>query len=527
MLKIVAHRVDALTLAFRVELDAELVDELRAKAKIAKKHGRAAFTWRGITAELRFARADGLWRLVNKLWRLQIDPRAAGGGELRDCSECRGMGCARCGDTGTVTAPGWTVEIIWSAVALADRGLRWCLDESSALARTLGTLLEQRLRRIDLCADVAGWSFHADDSRRLLKRPQALWAHRDVLTDDDEVDRAWRKDVTRELETAAVLYGKGSLRQRRITGLDVGRGGNLMCRMYDKRVELSRSVHHEDDRLAEESRWRDGGWDGEAPVTRVEFQLRGVVLAEMGLRDPDAPLEPIVAAGTYTDKNGRRCQRKVVTGHRLVEVSGRQATLVDRLPDIWRLCTEWVRLVAPTRSRNGTLSQACRWKDDQRWAKVRAIAFGDVTPKELRRYRPRAAASSAQALGITLSQAGKEGRLVERDVRACKTFARREPERAAAYLRAELVGLKLLEADRIFRALLTRWGNVEGAWEHFTIRTNAAIARFSSGEGGHDVTEAFADDCRDGPSGRARKKAAVSARACPALWDHSQSPAFL
>jgi len=76
----------------------------------------------------------------------------------------------------TENVPGWTVEIVWRAQELARVGLEFVLRESSALFACLGELHEQRVRRVDVCADVEGWELDARDLARLVKRPRAKWA---------------------------------------------------------------------------------------------------------------------------------------------------------------------------------------------------------------------------------------------------------------------------------------------------------------------------------------------------------------
>ncbi len=85
--------------------------------------------------------------------------------------------------------------------------------------------------------------------------------------------------------------------------------------------------------------------------------------------------------------------------------------------------------------------------------------------------RPCAAASCAQALGVSLSQAAAEGRLhpvsEDRDAYA-------EDERTKARLRARLVALKVAEAARILESLIEKRGGIVDACVHFAVRVNAA-----------------------------------------------------
>jgi len=59
------------------------------------------------------------------------------------------------------------------------------------------------------------------------------------------------------------------------TGFTFGKG-DLVCRIYDKRVEIRNSKKRWFEDL-----WRGNGWDGKSPVTRTEFQVRRGALKEL------------------------------------------------------------------------------------------------------------------------------------------------------------------------------------------------------------------------------------------------------
>lgn len=67
------------------------------------------------------------------------------------------------------------------------------------------------------------------------------------------------------------------------TGYRFGRGGPLVARIYDKDAEIEHSG-----KAWMHDIWAANGWDGETPVTRVEFQLRRDVLKEMGIETVEA-----------------------------------------------------------------------------------------------------------------------------------------------------------------------------------------------------------------------------------------------
>jgi hypothetical protein len=170
-LKVVGRRVDALVLAYRVALDEGFLHHLQARAEVAKLHGAASVRWGDLVwGALRFSRAQNVWHVTNEpYFQLHVDLCAPGRVEHAN-------------DDGTVrTEPGWTLEIKWLAATLASRSLQSVLDESRAIALSLsertpatpaGFLYEERLRRIDLCADVAGWRIEAADTLALVRRPR-------------------------------------------------------------------------------------------------------------------------------------------------------------------------------------------------------------------------------------------------------------------------------------------------------------------------------------------------------------------
>ncbi len=488
-MNVLGSRVDALTLAFRVTLDPAFAEALRERAMVARAHGRASFEWRtrvpeeagpasrvqrtgGLRArwaeetrgpteyrrevwgELRYSRAAKVWNIINEpFFRIHVDAQAPGSTDRVD---------DRTGER--TTEGGWTVEIVFYAQWLAEVGLEVALREGEALAALCGEVHEQRLRRIDLCADVAGWVIEEDDVSRLAKRPRAKWA------------REFGEDLG--TEAAAQNFGRGSLDRRTVTGLSVGRGGALMSRIYDKRAELERD---ENRRGIEEERWTNAGWDGIEPVTRVEFQIRGVAVRELGLLDPEIALECVTA------KDGT-LEHRILTA---LDEDGRPRVLglVDRLDWLWRTCLEWVRLVVLERTKSGRLKPVARLPDDPRWALLREVTFAAVrAPAPIRRFRRRSAASSAQGLGVALSQAGRDGELVAWSESPASYG---EPDEALATLTERVRGIKTSEAGRILEWLMDRCGSAAAANVHLAVRANASRLRFKPRKcGGEKETHA-------------------------------------
>ncbi len=469
--------------------------------------------------EMGFSAARGVWRITNPQQRFQIKEHAEGGGQRRECTVCKGSGwCARsqlrescsvllrerctfCGGVGEREDPGWTLEIIWSAQELAIIGLERALSESEAIAAELGEVMESRLRRLDLCSDVEGWEVATEDLRRIVKRPRARWSVNDAGPGNDTFEPdpkpptcgprcKLKKPKTPDPKCACedvMSYGSGGvLARRRLTGISIGRGGALMARIYDKRAELEREQPEEGRRALEEKRWTKAGWDGVSPVARVEFQIRGVALVELGIRDPDACLVPVMKHEAYTDARGKRRVRAVVLGSRVltaledgIEV---QATIVHRLEAVWRTCLDWVRLVVPAFSSKGKPIAASRLEDDPRWALLRTVKFGERFGDDdaIRRYRPRTASNWAQALGVSLSQAGRDGLLHEDLPEALEAYGDDDAKTDAA-LFAAVLELKTRETRMIVDRMIERYHGVAQAAVHFAVRSNAARVRWMSG----------------------------------------------
>lgn len=107
-----------------------------------------------------------------------------------------------------------------------------------------------KVSRVDLCADV-------ETSYPMDSWPASAW-----------VTRAHRIDPH---------YVQG-----RFSGWSIGSGSSLVCRLYDKTLELERKPREYLTAL-----WRESGWDGLQKVWRLEFQFRREVLKELGISSPD------------------------------------------------------------------------------------------------------------------------------------------------------------------------------------------------------------------------------------------------
>lgn len=125
------------------------------------------------------------------------------------------------------------------------------------LVSSVGQVLSGKVSRLDLYADIdAPMPNHAKTLRYALCRG--------------------RKDSTH-----GELYTKtSSVRESHVTQTEQFGASGLLCRIYDKRAELANS-----DKVYTPELWKLAGWDGNSPVTRVEFELDRDAVVSLGLGD--------------------------------------------------------------------------------------------------------------------------------------------------------------------------------------------------------------------------------------------------
>jgi len=425
--RIVHNRVDAFVVAYRVAIDEPTRIALVRAAEVARRHGRAAVRVASLDWELKLGSASTIYNLRrDQHVRMRIDLLAVGGTLTPKMDPI--------GQPTVVHEPGWTIEIVCYAAHLASVGLVAAKTEAEKIARAMGEVFDGRLRRIDLAADVAGWELRAKDRRAFVRRSRVRTS---IFAPGKHDLRAVPQP--NEVRASATAY-----ETRQITGFSVGRG-NVVARVYDKREELQldASKHKAP---AEEERWRAGGWDGEEKITRVEFQLRGEALKELGARSLDTVHDPS---------------------------TGEIVELHDYIPRIWSTCLLWLRLVKREKTRTGKEKALTRCPDDPRWEVLRSASWGYAAP--IRRKRERGGASSAQALGSMLSVAAARGKLIDA-----------LPENETAWAQADATKLRELLAivaswgvDLIAADMIERWNGPVDACVHVAVLWNAARARFA------------------------------------------------
>ena len=297
-LRVVGARVDALTLAAGVSLGPVVARWSEAEGEAPQVLQVPLDGWVSAVRLVELAVTKlrgGRYKLDNADLRAIVDEKPIGGCEL---------------------------EVTFRSSFLATNGLETARAYVYAIATKLGVMREERLRRLDLSCDVAGWQFHENDRRSFVK--------------------PGRSHVTgfREIEDEnPVLKEHGG---DRITGYTVSAGGPIMCRLYDKREQLARKAPEKT--ALEEAIWTSNGWSGKGPVARVEFQLRSEALRSFG----------------------------IVNGE----------NLESKLDGLWQYLTRhWLRIVEVDRSR----LTRCKTLD-KRWQVVQALAFSHRSAPAARRY---------------------------------------------------------------------------------------------------------------------------------------------
>lgn len=474
MIRVVGNRVDALTLAWRVKLNPDALAELDRVGRGAFSHGRAHYVDPfGEPWEMKIPRSatGGTYDLRREGHvRMRVQKHAPGGspalaspeyergddvqeiaeGKVKTTTNVKRVSVLR--EDGREVPhelcepePGWTVDAIYDAQYLAGHDLDDVIREACALAERFGRVLEVRVRRLDLAADVEGWDHRPDDWQRIVRHP-----HMGLVLYNEQDDAA---PVPVDRTEAFSVAGN-------VTGWRAG-SGMLVCRCYDKLRELRKADPSKAD--AERERWARNGYEG-GNVARVEFQLRGDVLKEFGARNPFACC--------------------------LDDETGELGTLGRFIARLWTSCVSAVRLAVPSLTRSGAQAERTRWVDDDRWAVLRAVRWDRVDHRPVRRVRVRGAARAAQVIGSMATHAGSVDAIPRYYDEHPHTYADDAPRK----LRELLELLAAWNVDALERALVERWGDAQAACVHLAVVLNASRARFAYVNGRKEETNPWQQD---------------------------------
>lgn len=160
-------------------------------------------------------------------------------------------------------------------------GFLWSYGHEGAYKRFLewffiafGMLpLTTRISRLDMCCDTDLYGFRPDDVSGFVTYSKSRSCHYDNPVDNEHYSG------------------------RVFTGLTIGRGKPVLCRIYDKTEEVKKSA-----KLWFHEIWKENEWNGK-PVWRVEFQMRREILKEFGISSVDDAFESLHSIWAYLTEN--------------------------------------------------------------------------------------------------------------------------------------------------------------------------------------------------------------------------------
>ncbi|HKP64477.1 MAG TPA: hypothetical protein VJV78_47390 [Polyangiales bacterium] len=247
--RLLGCRVDALVVAFKIDVGPQVAQLLETRAQLASAMSVAELQLGGFSLALKATRRESFLAFEN--------------------ADVRGVFDARAAD-------GYRLELIARATYLATHTLEATLALLVALASEFGTVRGcPRLRRFDLAADFVAFPLSGRDSERFVTKRASIDEFQAEEKDFDEVQTGLSKPATLAHRDFT----------RKVIGFSISKGNPISARIYDKTAELLASGR-EEKREIEYERWRRAGWKESDRVTRVEFQHRGTFLNEVKLRDP-------------------------------------------------------------------------------------------------------------------------------------------------------------------------------------------------------------------------------------------------
>ncbi len=166
-------------------------------------------------------------------------------------------------------------RLTFRSVYLHSRDLGDALSQVyTFLVNFLGYEPELQVSALDQCLDLAGWQLTAADAERFVSRG-AL----------DRLPEAKLERFNPEVQQ----------RGRRMKAFYFSKTAPHSCCIYDKTAEVK--VHHKEWFYEV---WKRNGWDGETPITRVEFRYERECLREMGIENPFDLLDQLDSLWAYS-----------------------------------------------------------------------------------------------------------------------------------------------------------------------------------------------------------------------------------
>jgi hypothetical protein len=448
----VGRRVDWITVAFRVRLDADVLAAFvttpkekppqdatfRARAALAQKYRIASCTLPlGGGGERReFAMrmmGESKILLQNRDCRLVI---------LENAPKSPGptwSAGAKGATEEDLDDPGWTVAVDFSGTTLLAMGWRKATREACALARALGEVLEARLRRLDLCADMADFPLPAPADHGWCNRPQLR---------SREMHRSKREHIPKRVRAAEATHGRKLLRSyekgditwqkmmgefpdidetyyypaANITGWKFGKG-TIRARVYDKHAEMRKRIGEAttadkkrqagEKKAAEERWWLANGWNGKGRVVRVEVETHTDVLNELDARC-DTPAGPVdcdklvIEIGEQLDRvwryfaglpSGRRPLPPLADDGKCSKCKVKHKA-PEECPYTEPLRSGWLRQIILETDRKGRPKRRSACEPTDAWKVVQAVTFEREVTMVPKRERKHGAVRATQALGV-------------------------------------------------------------------------------------------------------------------------------
>ncbi len=334
-------RLDWLRIAFQVDLAPSALDEIRARAS-AERGGAIAVG--AMEMSLARGRVPEKYVATNADLALVIDQHAQGG---------------------------WNVTVQITALFLMRHQLSEAIALTRRVARSLGRVREERVRRIDLAVDVAGAELlDVSTETWMFPRGGGRLNVYEVGNDPDD-DLAER-----------VTFRKCG-KQSRVTGLMFCPGSTIVGRIYDKRAELATRPADDSKTIAEFARLEVAGMMN-GPVTRVEFQLQGAVLDDLKVNCPHKRATDCTCPPAFRDPDN----------------------LEDNIDSAWQYLTRrWLQRFVPD---TATRRENCHI--DPTWLLLQRVQFRHVAVPAKRGRRP-GGATSRQALGTVISSLASSRRI--------------------------------------------------------------------------------------------------------------------
>jgi hypothetical protein len=136
-----------------------------------------------------------------------------------------------------------------------------------------------QVSEVHQCVDIAGWILTAADAGCFVSRGALHQMPEEAVSVHPEVEQ----------------------RGRRMQGFYFSKTAPHSCLIYDKSREVQ--VHHKE---WFHEVWRRNGWDGQTPVTRVEFRYERECLREMGIECPFDLLNQLDRLWAYSTRQWLR-----------------------------------------------------------------------------------------------------------------------------------------------------------------------------------------------------------------------------